>query len=101
MGGITITTRVPKEMDREIKDISKIEQLDKSAVIRRLLTDAIKKWRVEHALKQYKDGKITIAKAAKFAGVSLRQMMELASKGGIPFQYTIRELREDYEAAME
>lgn len=99
--GVTITTRVSKEIEKQIKAISRVEQLDKSAVIRRLLTDAIKKWQIEHALKQYKEGKITIGKAAKIAGVSLRQMIDLASERGVPFQYTIKDLQEDYEAAAE
>lgn len=96
---MTITTRVTKKMDDQIRAISKSEKLDKSAVIRRLLDDAIKRWQVEQALGQYKEGKITIGKAAEKAGVSLRRMIELASESGIPFQYSIKELREDYEAA--
>lgn len=97
--GVTITTRVPKEVAKQIKDISKEENLDISTVVRRLLAGGIKEWRIERALSLYRDGKITLGKAAKMADVSLRQMMKLASDKGIPFQYTIEDLREDYEAA--
>ena len=38
-------------------------------------------------------------KAARYAGVSLREMMDLAAKKGVAMQYTLEELREDYEAA--
>ncbi len=96
--GVTITTRVSDEIAEEIKKISEIEKLDKSAVIRRLLVDAIKEWKIEHALNQYKDGKITIWKAARIAGLSLREMLDLAAKKGIPFQYKLEDLREDFEA---
>lgn len=99
--GVTITTRVPEEMDKEIARIAREEKLDKSAVIRRLLSEAIERWRIERALKEYRGGNITLAKAARMAGVSLRKMMRIAAEAGIPFQYSVEELRRDYEAAQE
>lgn len=98
--GVTITTRVPKEVEKQIKDISNEEKLDKSTVIRRLLVEGIREWRIERALKLYRDGKITLGKAARMADTSLRQMMKLASDRAIPFQYTAEDLQEDYEAAV-
>jgi predicted HTH domain antitoxin len=94
--GVTITTRVSDEIEEEIRSISKREQLDRSTVVRRLLVDGIKDWKVKYALEQYSEGKITIWKAARLAGVSLRQMLDIAAKKGIPFQYTLEDLREDF-----
>lgn len=99
--GVTITTRVPKEIERRIKIISKIENLDRSTVIRRLLAQAIKEWQIDYVLEQYKQGRITLWKAARDVGLSLREMIALASKKGIPFQYTIEDLREDFRAAIK
>jgi len=72
------------------------EQLDRSTVVRRLLVEGIKDWNIKYALEQYSDGKITILRAARMAGVSLRQMLDIAAKRGIPFQYTIGDLRADF-----
>lgn len=94
--GATITTRVSDEIEEEIRSISKREQLDRSTVVRRLLVDGIKDWKIKYALEQYSEGKITIWKAARMAGVSLRQMLDIAAKKGIPFQYTLEDLREDF-----
>ncbi len=69
-------------------------------MIRRLLVDGIREWRIERALKLYRDGKITLGKAARMADTSLRQMMKLASDRAIPFQYTPEDLQEDYETAV-
>jgi len=96
--GATITTRVSDEIEEEIRSISKREQLDRSTVVRRLLVDGIKDWKIKYALEQYSEGKITIWKAARMAGVSLRQMLDIAAKKGIPFQYTIEDLREDFRS---
>jgi predicted transcriptional regulator len=47
--GVTITTRVSDEIEEEIRSISKREQLDRSTVVRRLLVDGIKDWKVKYA----------------------------------------------------
>ncbi len=93
--GVTITTRVSEEIEKEIRSISEREQLDRSTVVRRLLMDGIKDWKIKYALEQYSEGKVTIWRAARMAGVSLRQMLDIAAKKGIPFQYTLEDLRED------
>ncbi len=96
--GITITTRVPEDLEKKIEDISHIEHLDKSTVVRRLLSRAVQEWLIEHALIQYQEGKITIGMAARMVGIPLREMIAIASKKGIPFQYSIDDLREDFQA---
>ncbi|KXB02108.1 hypothetical protein AKJ43_02465 [candidate division MSBL1 archaeon SCGC-AAA261D19] len=98
--GATVTTRVPDDIEREIRRISKFERLEKSAVVRRLLSKAIEDWRIDHALEEYKRGKVTLWMAAKSAGVSLRQMMALAAQKEIPLQYTLSDLQDDFEEAM-
>ncbi len=97
--GSTITTRVPDDIDKKIKNISLIEHLDKSTVVRRLLSKAVQDWQIDHALEQYKDGKITIGRAARIAGMPLREMIAIAAKKGIPFQYSLSDLKEDFQAA--
>ena len=96
--GSTITTRVPDDIDKKIKNISQIEHLDKSTVVRRLLSKAVQDWQIDYALEQYKDGTITIGRAAQMAGVSLREMIAIAAKKGIPFQYSLDDLKEDFQA---
>ena len=94
--GVSITTRVSEDIEKEIRSISDREQLDRSTVVRRLLVEGIKDWKIKYALEQYSDGKITIWRAARMAGVSLRQMLDIAAKKGIPFQYTMEDLRADF-----
>ena len=97
--GATVTTRVSNDIAKDLKKISKEEELDVSSVVRRLLSKSIKDWKLEHALREYQEGRVTMWKAARYAGVSLREMMDLAAKKGVAMQYTLEELREDYEAA--
>ncbi|MEM3078090.1 MAG: UPF0175 family protein [Nitrososphaerales archaeon] len=60
----------------------------------------IQQWRMERALRLYREGKVTLWRSARLAGVTLREMMELAAKEGIPFQYAQKDLEEDVESAL-
>jgi len=97
--GATVTTRVSDDIAKDLKKISKEEELDMSSVVRRLLSRSIREWKVEHALEEYRKGRITLWKAARYAGVSLREMMDLAASRGVSLQYTVDDLKEDFEAA--
>ena len=97
--GTTITTRVPEDLEKKIEKISHIEHLDKSTVVRRLLSKAVQEWLIDHALTQYQEGKVTIGRAARMVGIPLREMIAIASRKGIPFQYSLDDLREDFQAA--
>ena len=78
--GATITTRVPDDIEKKIEDISRAEHLDKSTVVRRLLSKAVQEWMIDNVLAQYKDGKITLGKAAQVVGLPLREMIAIIKK---------------------
>lgn len=97
--GETVTTRVDDDTAKEIEFFAKKEKMDKSTITRRLLTRALEEERLDYALDRYKKGEITLGKAAEIAKKDLREMMVIAAKRSIPFQYSTKELKEDFRAA--
>ncbi|MGC8961038.1 MAG: UPF0175 family protein [Candidatus Bathyarchaeia archaeon] len=95
-----ISTRVPDEMAKDLKEIEEEEETDRAAVVRKLLARGIQQWKMERALRLYREGKATLWRSARLAGVTLREMMELAAEEGIHFQYTQKDLEEDIESAL-
>lgn len=95
-----ISTRVPKEIARDIEEIEREEKSDRATIVRRLLARAIEQWKIERALKLYREGKVTLWRAARMGGVTLREMLEIAAKQGIQFQYNAKDLEEDIKAAL-
>ena len=93
--GKTYTSRLPDDMVKEIERIARIEKLDKSSVIRRLLDRAIPEWKLEYALKLYQNGEISIGKAAELSSLSIWEFMEKLSRYKIPFNYTLDDLKSD------
>jgi len=93
----TVSTRLPQEMLKDIEKLAERDRVDRSELIRRLLDSALQQRKVEDALEAYRDGKVTLWRAAESAGVSLREMIELAGAKRIPVPYTLDDLRRDVE----
>ena len=90
-----VGTRLPSELVRELAFIEEVEQSDRSTTVRRLLSKAIQQWKLEHYVRLYGDGKLTLARAARDAGVSLWEMMDYARARKVPAQYDLKELQRD------
>jgi predicted HTH domain antitoxin len=94
---VTLTTRASKELARKIEELAKKEQVDKSTIIRKLLKEAVERKSLEDAIEQYKKGKLSLWKAARNAGVSLWEMIDVLAKEGVYFDYDREALGEDLE----
>lgn len=95
-----MTFRLPIEIDREIEKISYVEDTDKSKLIRELIVLGMKVKRLEEAIKEYSEGKVSLWKAARMAGVSLWKMIEVIKERKIEVQYGEKELKEDLKALL-
>lgn len=93
----TITTRLPDEFVAGLKKIAEKENLDTSAVMRRLLASAIAEWKKDYAVEQYKKGEFSFGQAAKFAEVSVWDFPSLLKQRKVPMNYDVKDLKKDLE----
>lgn len=93
----TITTRIPEEDEKHLKEIEEEMGARRSEVSRRLIEEGIKKWREKKALRLLSDHKITLRKAAKIAGLTYLEMLDIAQEEGIEVGYDFKELEKDLE----
>ena len=93
----TVTVRLPPEVLEEIEGIAERERIDRSEIIRRLLDQALALRRIDEAVETYRNGKVTLWRAAEMAGVSLREMMNIINERKIELNYTIEDLDRDME----
>ena len=93
----TLTTRAPDTLAREIEALAREEHLDKSALIRRLLADALQVKRKHKGLELYRENKVSLGKAASIAKISIWEMLELVREKGLHIDYGSEELFEDVE----
>jgi predicted HTH domain antitoxin len=97
----TVAVRIPREIEKEMKVIIETEGLDKSAAFRKILEKGLKEWKKELALKLLQEGRVTLWKSAKIAGLSIWEMLDLIEKRGAVLPIRAEDVIEDIRAGME
>jgi predicted HTH domain antitoxin len=95
-----VGSRLPEELLKDLETIERLEQTDRSTTVRKLLHRAVGEWKREYYARQYGEGKMTLARAAAEAGVSLWEMMDYVRQKKIAAQYDLEEFRKDVEAVL-
>ena len=75
---LTVSARIPRDMEREVEQLMREEHLEKSAAIRKLLHMGLDRYRQERALRLLAEGKVTLSRAAEIARISLWEFADLA-----------------------
>jgi predicted HTH domain antitoxin len=95
-----VGTRLPKTVIRDLEAIEQVEQADRSTTVRKLLSRAIGDWKLEHYSRLYNSGKLTLARAAREAGVSLWEVMDYVKTKKITAQHDLEDFRRDLKIVM-
>ncbi len=90
-----VGTRIPKELVKELERIERAEQTDRSTTLRRLLSRAVREWNLEHYSTEYGEGRMSMARAASQAGVTLWEFHTYLRAHKVPAQYDREELEHD------
>ena len=72
-----LATRVPMEIEREIREVTDYMDVEKAQAVRIILEIGISEWKKRTALELLRDGKVTFAKAAKFAKLDLWEFADI------------------------
>lgn len=83
MTEVTVSVRIPREMEEEVEALMDEERLEKSAALRKLLHLGIENYRRERALRLLSERKVTLSKAAQIAKVPIWEMLHLVRERGI------------------
>lgn len=83
MTEVTMSTRIPEEMEKEIEVFMKKEKVDRSIAVRKLLDSGIREWKVTRALKLLEKGEVTFLKAASIARLDVWTFADKVKESGI------------------
>ena len=95
-----LAVRVSEEIEKEILEMVEREKLDKAKVVRTLIDMGIAEWRKQTALELLRDGKVTFAKAAEMARLSLWELADLVKQRNVEWiRYTPEEIEREIKEA--
>ena len=92
-----VSIRIDDEILKYAREVAEREHIPKSAAIRKLLALGIEYNRKLKAIQSYKEGKISLGKAAEIAGVCTSEMMDILIRFGVKANVTF----EDYKKGMK
>ena len=76
MAEVTISARIPGDLEKELERFIDAEEVDRSIAVRKLLSSGLQQWREERALQMLGEGKATFSKAAKLSGMGVWDFAE-------------------------
>jgi|AntDeeMinimDraft_6_1070357.scaffolds.fasta_scaffold00504_14 predicted HTH domain antitoxin len=97
----SISARIPDEDEAALEEVSELLGEDKSTVIRKALREGLSNLRVRLAVQQYQSGEISTNQAARVAGVSVADWLEIARDHNLTTQLSPDDLATDAETARD
>jgi predicted HTH domain antitoxin len=97
----SISARIPDEERDELEEVASILEEDRSTTIRKALREGLRELRIRKAVERYQSGDISVNQAARIAGVSLGEWLEIARERNLTSQLTPVDLEQDAEAALD
>ncbi len=97
----SISARIPDEDEEALAEVAALLDDDKSTVIRKALREGLTDLRVRLAVERYQTGEVSTNQAARIAGVSLAEWLEIAREHNLTTQLSPDDLGADVESARE
>ena len=99
--GDKISIILPDDLKKEIDKLRELYKEDQSSFIRQLLWKSITQEKLEYALREYLNDKISLGKAAEIAGISIWEMLDELKKKNITLNYKISEAELEIEKILK
>lgn len=97
----SISARLSDDDAEELAAVVDLLESDKSDVIRAALREGLSELRVRRAVERYQSGDVSVNEAARIAGVSLAEWLEVARERNLTTQLDPADLQRDADAARE
>ncbi|TFF89109.1 MAG: hypothetical protein EU548_08025 [Promethearchaeota archaeon] len=99
--GDKISIILPDDLKKEIDKLKELYKEDQSSYIRKLLWKSVAQEKLDYALNQYLNEKISLGKASEIAGISIWEMLDELYKRNITLKYKISEAELEIEKILE
>jgi len=97
----SISARIPDEEEEELREVAELLGEDKSSTIRKALREGLEELRVRLAVERYQSGDVSVNEAARIAGVSVAEWLEIARERNLTTQLKPEDIEDDAETARE
>jgi predicted HTH domain antitoxin len=97
----TISARLSENDHDELEAVADLLDEDRSTTIRKALEEGLQELRVREAVGRYQQGDVAVNEAARLAGLSVAEWLDVARERNLTTQLTAADLRRDADDAQE
>ncbi|WP_136717932.1 UPF0175 family protein [Halorientalis salina] len=97
----TISARLSEADHEELEAVADLLDEDRSTTIRKALEEGLRELRVREAVGRYQQGDVAVNEAARLAGLSVAEWLDVARERNLTTQLTAADLRRDADDAQE
>ena len=97
----TVSVRIADEEKDELDEVATLLEQDRSTTMRQALREGVETLRVRRAVERYQSDDVSVNEAARLAGVSIAEWLEIAHDRGLTTQLDETDLSFDAERAKE
>lgn len=94
----TLSTRLEADELQQLDALAARSGLDRSGMTKALLRRGMAELRFDHAVEAYREGRVTLNRAAEMAALSVWDFIARMEAAGLSLNYGVRELEEDLGA---
>lgn len=89
-----VNLRLDEDLIDALERVAKEESLDRSTIIRRLLKDGLGRWRLEHSIRAYQGGEISLGRAAEESSLTQWDLMGVLRAANVSYPLSREGLEE-------
>ena len=97
----TVSVRLDEAERDELDEVAALLEQDRSTTMRQAIREGVETLRVRHAVERYQSDDVSVNEAARLAGVSIAEWLELAQERGLTTQLDETDLAFDADRAGE
>ena len=94
----TMSARLDDALYKEILEYARETGMPKTRALKELAKEGVRTWRLSKALALYRQGKITVWKASRIAGIPLSKMVEIAASEKIAIHFSAEDLESGFKS---
>jgi predicted HTH domain antitoxin len=88
-----LTGRVSKRQIDRLDKISRQENTDRSSTLRKILEIGMNEYAKRKAIEEYREGRISVGKAAEESGLSIAEFYMILEKENVPVRIDLESLK--------
>lgn len=96
-----LSTRVSREVKKDLEEFMRTEKLEKSSAVRKLLRVGLEEWKKRRSLELLERGEVTFNKAAEIAGLDVWSFADLVRRSGGIWITSVDRIKSDIDAAAD